>query len=197
VDIRLGQQMACIGCGLCIDACNSIMQKIERPLNLITYDSLLSQDRRAAGKPVRRRFIRPRTIAYATVMALIGIGTLAMLGTRSTVDVTVQADRAPLFVRLSNGDIQNAYSLKVLNKRRDAARYRLDVNGIDGLQVKLIGEDANTVEVAGDTVGTFRMLLRSPRSTVPGKSSAITVNVTNIETGEKSHHAAIFSSPGK
>jgi len=197
VDIREGQQMACIGCGLCIDACNSIMQKIERSLNLITYDSLLSQDQRAAGKPVRRHFIRPRTIAYATVMVLIGIGTLAMLGTRSTVEVTVQADRAPLFVRLSNGDIQNAYSVKILNKRRDATHYRLDVTGIDNLQAKLIGETADTVEVDGDSVGTFRMLLRSPRTAVPDKSTAINVNVTNIETGEQSHHAAIFSSPGK
>jgi cytochrome c oxidase accessory protein FixG len=196
VDIRLGQQMACIGCGLCVDACNSIMEKIDRPLNLITYDSLISQDQRATGKPVRRRFIRPRTIAYAFVMALIGVSTLVMLGQRATVEVSVQADRAPLFVRLSNGDIQNAYSLKILNKQRDNTTYRLEIAGIDEVQVKLIGDAQDTLAVAGDSVGTYRMLLRAPRKAVQDKSTAITITVTNVQTGEKSHHAAIFSSPG-
>jgi cytochrome c oxidase accessory protein FixG len=196
VDIRLGQQMACIGCGLCIDACNSIMTKIDRPLNLITYDSLISQDQRATGKPVKRRFIRPRTIAYTVVMVLIGIGMLGMLGHRATVEVSVQADRAPLFVRLSNGDIQNAYSLKVLNKQRNTTDYRLEVTGIDGVQVKLIGDTQDNLAVAGDSVGTYRMLLRAPRKSLAEKSTPITITIINAQTGEKSQHAAIFSSPG-
>ena len=46
-----GQQLACIGCGLCIDACNSVMLKINRPQELITYDALSAQadEQRAVG----------------------------------------------------------------------------------------------------------------------------------------------------
>ncbi len=31
IDIRNGQQLACITCGLCIDACNDMMDKIGKP----------------------------------------------------------------------------------------------------------------------------------------------------------------------
>jgi cytochrome c oxidase accessory protein FixG len=31
IDIRDGQQLACITCGLCIDACNDVMDKIGKP----------------------------------------------------------------------------------------------------------------------------------------------------------------------
>ncbi len=196
VDIREGQQMACIGCGLCIDACNSIMRKIDRPLDLITYDSLYNQDRRAARQPTRRRFIRTRTVAYAALIAAISVATLVLLGQRATLELSVQADRAPLFVRLSNGDIQNGYSLKVLNKQRGQALYRLSVDGIEGMEVKLIGQAPDAIAVDGDAVGTFRMLIHAARGNLHDKSTPISITVTNIRTGETNRHEAIFSSPG-
>jgi cytochrome c oxidase accessory protein FixG len=196
VDIREGQQMACIGCGLCIDACNSIMQKIGRPGDLITYDSLHNQDQRAVKQPTRRRFIRARTVAYAVIIGSIAAATLVMLDQRATLELSAQADRAPLFVRLSNGDIQNGYSLKILNKQRDQAIYRLAVDGIDGMQVKLIGQNPESLAVDGDAVGTFRMLIHAGRSSLHDKSTPISITITNTRTGERSRHEAIFSSPG-
>ena len=50
VDIRDGFQLECIGCGLCIDACDEVMGKIGRPPKLIAYDSERNQELRAAGK---------------------------------------------------------------------------------------------------------------------------------------------------
>lgn len=40
IDIRDGQQLECITCALCIDACNGVMDKIGRPRNLISYSTL-------------------------------------------------------------------------------------------------------------------------------------------------------------
>ena len=34
IDIRDGLQLECIGCGLCVDACNQVMARVDRPLNL-------------------------------------------------------------------------------------------------------------------------------------------------------------------
>ena len=39
---------------------------------------------------------------------------------RSTLDVTVLRDRAPLFVRLSDGGVRNGYTIKIVNKTRGA-----------------------------------------------------------------------------
>ncbi|HZF74882.1 MAG TPA: cytochrome c oxidase accessory protein CcoG, partial [Acetobacteraceae bacterium] len=40
IDIRDGQQLECIGCGLCIDACDDVMAKLDRPKGLIAFETL-------------------------------------------------------------------------------------------------------------------------------------------------------------
>ena len=40
IDIRDGQQLECITCALCIDACDSVMDKLDRPRGLISYATL-------------------------------------------------------------------------------------------------------------------------------------------------------------
>jgi cytochrome c oxidase accessory protein FixG len=195
VDIRNGPQLACIGCGLCVDACNSVMAKLSRPLELITYDSLSNSDARAAGKPPRFKFVRTRTIIYAIGLVLVTAGMLFTLSTRATMEVTVQADRSPLFVKLGDGDIQDGFTLKISNKDPAPAEYRVSVEGIEGLSIKIIGSDPQVLKVGRDNVGTFRMLLKAPRKSLERKSTDITISAVNITTGEESKHGAIFSGP--
>jgi polyferredoxin len=68
IDIRNGNQMECIHCTACIDACNTVMTKLDRPINLIGFSS---EAKMAGGK---RKIIRPRTIIYGVMLAaLIGV----------------------------------------------------------------------------------------------------------------------------
>ena len=196
IDIRNGQQMACIGCGLCVDACNSVMDKIGLPQDLIAYDSLADQAALARReKPPSLRLIRPRTIIYAALLLIAGAAMLVSLAMRSHLDVTVQADRAPLFVKLANGDIQNAYAMKISNKFREPAQYEIRVTGIDGLGFKIVGREGEPIIVKGDSVGTFRLLLRAPRAALSQKSTPIEITVIDTASKEESEHDAIFSAP--
>jgi cytochrome c oxidase accessory protein FixG len=196
IDIRNGQQLACIGCGLCVDACNSIMDKMGLPRDLICYDSLADQAALARKQtPPSLKLIRPRTIIYATLLLVAGAAMLVSLALRSHLDVTVQADRAPLFVTLANGDIQNGYTMKISNKFREPAQYDVRVAGIDGLSVKIVGRENEPVIVKGDSVGTFRLLLRAPRSALSRKSTPIEISVVDTKSKEESGHDAIFSAP--
>ena len=196
VDIREGQQLACIGCGLCIDACNSVMAKLGRPPELITYDSLSNSAARAAGKPPRYKMVRTRTVIYAIGLVLVVAAMLVSLTIRATMEVTVQADRSPLFVKLGNGEIQNGFTLKISNKDPAPAGYRVSATGIDGLSIKIIGAEPASLTVGGDSVGTFRMLLKTPRESLKRKSNDIVITAVNITTGEESQHDAIFHGPG-
>ena len=198
IDIRDGQQLACIGCGLCVDACNSVMSKIGLPQDLIAYDSLADQAALAKGqKPVPKRLLRPRTLIYIAVFLIVAAGMAVGLAMRSQLDVTLLADRAPLFVKLSSGDIQNGYSVKISNKLREPAEYQIRIAGIDGLSFKLVGHDGDTVMVAGDSVGTFRLMARAPKSAIEQRSTSIEVTIQNVASKEESRHDAIFSGPGK
>jgi cytochrome c oxidase accessory protein FixG len=66
IDIRKGVQLECVACTACIDACDDVMDRLERPRGLIRYDS----QEGLAGRP--RRILRPRVIFY-TVLAVIGL----------------------------------------------------------------------------------------------------------------------------
>ena len=197
VDIRDGQQLACIGCGLCIDACNSVMAKLERPLELITYDSLSNSAARASGKPARLRLVRGRTTIYAFALIVVATGMLFTLSTRATMAVSAQGDRSPLFVVLADGEIQNGFTVKISNKNPWPNEYRLTVEGLPEATVKVIGADPQALHVGPDSVGTFRMLVKTPQKHLNSKTNDITIKAVTVMTGEESDHDAIFNAPDR
>jgi len=113
VDIRQGQEYGCITCGLCIDACDSVMIKVNKPTGLIRYTSL---DEMKFNKPLKAIYKRPRVIVYSTIL-LVALSILTYgIFTLAPMELKVLHDRQPLFVQLSNGAYRNKYELKVMNK---------------------------------------------------------------------------------
>ena len=66
--------------------------------------------------------MRPRTVLYAAIIALVGGVMLYTLPTRDSEGVSVIHDRNPMFVRLSDGALRNAYTIRILNKQLRRAR---------------------------------------------------------------------------
>jgi cytochrome c oxidase accessory protein FixG len=199
IDIRDGQQLACIGCGLCIDACNGVMAKMGWPRDLITYDSLSNQSAREKGGTPHMHPVRPRTLMYAGALALGAGAMLYLLSTRGLVELTVQPDRAPLFVQLQDGRIQNAYTLKILNKNREAERFSLAARGIADAELRIVGHEAAAapvLDVAGDSVGTFRVFVRAEADPDRPGPSPIELAVEDLSTGEISVYRTTFNRPG-
>jgi cytochrome c oxidase accessory protein FixG len=199
IDIRTGQQLDCIGCGLCIDACNSVMSKMGWPGELITYDSLQNQAARINGETPRLKLIRPRTVIYAALLVLVAGVMLAMLSTRARLEVTVQPERAPLFVRLSDGGIQNAYTLKILNKDRAKQVFLLTTAGVDGSRLSVVGHqpdrDGYALAVEGDSVGTFRVLVRANPDPDRPHSAPLRFIVRQSKSGESNDYETVFNGP--
>ena len=164
IDIRDGLQMECIACGLCVDACDSVMDKIDLPRGLIRYDTESHMQAEVKGGEEKFKFLRVRTIYYASVIALVGGVMLYALLTRSPLDITVLHDRNPLFVQLSSGEIRNGYVLKILNKTPKHRNYELSVDGIEGaeIDVKAAGDvDTQNLYVPADSVGTYHVFVRA------------------------------------
>ena len=123
VDIRDGPNLGCIQCGLCIDACDAVMAKIGRPARLIAYDTDINIKRRLQGQQPFYRILRSRTVLYAVIIALVGAVMLYTLATRRHEAVSVLHDRNPMFVRLSDGAVRNAYTVRILNKTPRNAKF--------------------------------------------------------------------------
>src|SRR5262249_35053105 len=142
--IRNGPQLECIQCGLCIDACDNVMEKINRPTGLIGYDNDINIERRQAGRPPVYRIIRPRTLTYGAIIAAVGGFMLYTLATRSLLDVNVLHDRNPIAVKLSDGSIRNGYTVRLLNKRGFDRVIAIDVDGPAAATINIVGVDSVT-----------------------------------------------------
>jgi len=130
IDIRDGPQLECINCGLCIDACDEIMDRVGRPRALIAYDTDSAVAERRAGRTPRYKLVRPRTVYYAAVLVLVSGLMLWGLATRSLLDVHALRDRNPEFVRLHDGQVRNAYTLKFDNKSFRPLPVEIEFEGV-------------------------------------------------------------------
>jgi cytochrome c oxidase accessory protein FixG len=200
IDIRDGAQLGCIMCGLCIDACDQVMHKVNRPTGLIAYDSDVNIKRRLEGKPPIYRLIRARTLIYAGIIAATGFLMLYTLATRSTLALNVLHDRNPLFVMLSDGSIRNAYTLHFLNKQNELRTVALEVDGLSSLQLHVIGADAIAagpplIALSPDQTREVRVLVTVPASTRLSRSTAIAFRTHDIAGGETVKTSDHFIAP--
>jgi cytochrome c oxidase accessory protein FixG len=198
VDIRDGLQIDCIQCGLCIDACDSVMKKIDRPDGLIGYDTDINVQARAKGDtPLANRIVRPRTILYAVIIAVVGAIMVYALATRNPVGVSALHDRNPVYVTLSDGSIRNAYTVRLLNKELHPRSFRLDVRGLEDARVEIAGEEAshpNVVEVGPDQTREIRVLVTVPR--FGGKErESVTFIATDLFSGRSASARDHFIGP--
>ena len=200
IDIRDGAQLECINCGLCVDACNHVMERTGRPPALITWDSLARQAAKAQGRHEQLRLVRPRSIIYAVAMlvALTAMG-IAFF-TRSTVELSVERDRAPLFVRLADGSIRNGYTVRVVNKTAAPVDFDLRVDGLPGGKLAVADAvagsgDQVTLPVGTDTVGVYRILLTAPEGLQTGTSKDVDFVLINPQTKKQTLYHSAFRGP--
>jgi polyferredoxin len=167
IDIRNGQQLACITCGLCIDACNDVMDRIGRPRDLIGYLALTDETAERAGrapKPVWQRVLRPRTILYTALWAAVGIGLTVALFLRPDIDVNVTPVRNPTFVTLSDGAIRNTYDIRLRNLALEPRAFAITAVASAGAPplVAIEGAEGQVVTVGANETAQLRLYLLAP-----------------------------------
>ncbi|MFV9652928.1 cytochrome c oxidase accessory protein CcoG [Pseudomonas marginalis] len=129
IDIRDGLQMECIGCAACIDACDSIMDKMGYARGLVSYTS---EHQLQGGKT---HLLRPRLIGYSAVLLVMIAALVVALLERPMVSLDVTKDRG-MFRENAQGQIENIYSLKVINKTQQRQEYRVELLDAQGFQLQ-------------------------------------------------------------
>jgi cytochrome c oxidase accessory protein FixG len=199
IDIRDGNQLECIGCALCVDACNGVMAKLGRAPNLISYDTERRKEARAKGLPLVYRAVRPRTLLYAMLFAGVGIAMLVALLARDDAGINVLHDRNPLFVTLSDGAIRNGYTVKILNKERAERRFYLNVEGAPRgvMTVVGLGGAIGRIELVAtpDNVSTYQVHIAVPRRDVTAERRAFNFVLTDANSGRRVMRETFFYGP--
>ncbi|MBF0272700.1 MAG: cytochrome c oxidase accessory protein CcoG [Magnetococcales bacterium] len=197
IDIRNGQQYECITCGACIDACDSVKLKTGMPNRLVRYTSL--REMRGDGKT---RWIRGRILVYATLLTLFLGGIVFYLAHHVSVEFTVIGHRQPLYILLSDGSIQNNYTVRVLNMTSTGQSYTLSVSGLPGAALTVGAINARSPEgypvltVAPGSVTTFSAYVRQDRAKVETGPREVVFNLKTLASqGGETTYKSVFMRP--
>jgi cytochrome c oxidase accessory protein FixG len=126
IDIRDGLQYECISCGLCIDACDAVMEKMHYPPGLINFTT-----ENTLQKGIPFRWLRPRLLAYFTILALLCGLFVYQLSVRIPLEVDIIRERSALFRITPQGMVENSYLLKINNMDQRDHQYKITVQAVD------------------------------------------------------------------
>ena len=136
------------------------------------------------------------------VVVIAGVGAVMLyaLLTRTLLDVNVLHDRNPVAVRLSDGSIRNAYTVRLLNKRGFDRVIAIDVDGPANATVHVVGADSVTQDrpmiiLGRDQTTELRLLVTAPSEGNPDKSMPVHFHVTDIGLGEVASTTDNFVTP--
>jgi cytochrome c oxidase accessory protein FixG len=168
IDIRNGTQMECVGCTACIDACNAIMDKINKPPGLIRYASELGIEKKEKLQYTGRMKL------YTVLLGVLVTVLAFLLITRKDVDTTIMRTPGMLYQERGADSVSNLYNIKVANKTIDAIPLQLKLENING-QIEIIGGHSVQVKEQGEGTGSFFIIL--PRSIIHERKTLLRIGI--------------------
>ena len=195
VDIRDGMQMECINCGLCVDACNSVMDRFHLPRNLIGWRALRNVEgsKLSVSMPW---YGRPRIVIYGVVL----LSTILVMGMaahhRQMLDLSIQHDRSPHFVRLSDGSVRNDYTVKIINRDRNAHSLQFTSSGVNGATIRVLGQDSTSSQTvllaAPDRVTSYRIAIHVARDSLQSGAIPMMFHLEDASSGDVARRMTVF-----
>jgi cytochrome c oxidase accessory protein FixG len=174
IDIRNGTQLECVNCTACMDACDEVMDKIDKPRGLIrisSYNSIVE------GK---KSILTPRVIGYIIVLtALVAVVTTLMFQ-RSDIDATALRIPGQLYTKTEEGNIQNLYNILLVNKTFDPAK--LNIRLKDSPEAEIVIAGGSTLEIAANSTKELTVFVTLPPEKVDGAKTEIVFEV--VRDGE-------------
>ncbi|MCH2451009.1 MAG: cytochrome c oxidase accessory protein CcoG [Gracilimonas sp.] len=110
IDIRNGTQLECVHCTACIDACDSVMDKIDKPRGLIRYSS------ENAIREEKQKVFTPRVAGYSGILLILLATFITLLTLRPDTETIILREPGTLYQELPDNRYANIYNVKILNK---------------------------------------------------------------------------------
>lgn len=172
IDIRNGTQLECTNCTACIDECNSVMEKVGLPKNLIRY---ASEDEITK----KEKFVfTARMKGYVAVLVILLSVFTGMLFLRNDVEASVLRLPGQLYQHKGE-NISNVFTYKIVNKTtKEFANVHFKLVKPQGT-VKLVGNTTFKVPKEGMAQGT--MFIEINPAFLKGDKTKITLEVYNGE----------------
>lgn len=168
IDIRNGQQLECINCTACIDACDEVMVKMALPKGLIRY---ASEDEIEKGEKFR---FDGRMKAYTFVLlALVGfLGYL--LADRASIEAKfIKPAGSSYYIR--EGKISNTYNYTLINKTNESKTVSIKV--ISPKNAEIVFNENHSIVLKKDKISKGSLDVNFPEKQIKQAKQKISIGV--------------------
>ncbi len=162
IDIRDGLQLECIGCTACIDACDEVMEKIDKPRGLIRY---------ATGNSLRgikSKFLEPRVAIYSVLLIAVISALIFSVSKREDIVITVLRGKdSPYQVIKKDGESEeviNHFKLRLKNQTFENLSLEMVLPDIWKEKNIHIVSQTQAIELEGGKNSTLHIFIKFPPS---------------------------------
>ncbi len=168
IDIRNGTQLECVNCTACIDACDAVMDKIERPRGLIRYDSMTGIE---TG---RRKIFTPRVFGYTGVLIALLLLDILLIANRGIVETIILRSPGQLYQEKDETHLTNLYTYTIINKSTHELPVELHI-ATPGGQIQVVGQAPGAIAKGSKAQGAF--FVEMPTNQLQGRKTPIVIEV--------------------
>ena len=167
IDIRNGIQLECVNCTACMDACDEVMEKINKPKGLIRLDSLMG-----VTKGINQ-LLNSRSIAYSSVLLILIVLEGFLFVQRAEVETLLLRTPGTLYYEDVPGQISNLYNYQLNNKTTTENQVEFRVTNADA-SVEFIGGQPST---RANQITEGALFIRIPKGKLTSRKMKLTLEV--------------------
>jgi cytochrome c oxidase accessory protein FixG len=191
IDIRNGLQYECIGCGACVDVCDTVMDKMGYARGLVKYTTENAMLQGWSQQQTLRHVLRPRVLVYTAILGLIVLAMVLSLSMRTLFKVNVVRDRGVMAREVAGGKIENVYRLQVMNATEAPQRYKITVTGLPGLVIA----SENVVMVASTEARVLPVRVQAPADVGTPGSHPMQFQIDSLDSPGHLTEKSVFLVP--
>ncbi len=168
IDIKNGTQLECVNCTACMDACDEVMDKINKPRGLIRYSS-----HRGILEGIKLK-ITPRIIGYSAVLTVLLALFVFLLANRVPVEASILRTPGVLYQEVEGNKIQNMYNVKIINKSFENRNVSFQLKEPPG-DIKMVS--GQTLALPEDGLAESVLLVKIPKAEIQSTNTIILIEM--------------------
>lgn len=186
IDIRNGQQLECVNCTACIDACDEVMEKIGLPKGLIRYATESEIEN-------QEKFSFTSKMKATTVILALLIGFLGFLMyDRGSMEAKFIKPAGSTFF-IKNGKITNTFIYTLLNKSNEQKKLTIKVISPKNAEIDFFGSDK--IILKGDQILKGNINITFPEKEIKFSKQNMTIGVFDEKGNMVDSFETVFEGP--
>lgn len=188
IDIRDGQQLECVNCTACIDACDDVMTKVGLPKGLIRYAS-----EQEIEKQTKFKFTARMKATAAALALLIGLLSFS-LNDRGLMEAKFLKYPGSTFL-IRDEMISNTYTFTIINKANQDLNVQFRVLNSNSAKVELY--QPSPINLKRNTIKKGDLKINFPENEIQLSKQNIEIGVFDTSGKMITSYNTIFEGPFK